>query len=61
MRTLNWAVIIDNISILLLQLKTYKVKSTKKSYIKVNTKKLNRVPKYNLSILYILGLWFMLH
>ena len=49
----------ENIQVL--QLKTYRVKSEEKSYIRVNTRELNGVPKYNLSILYILGSWSILH
>ena len=39
----------------MLQLKTYKAKSEEKPCIKVNTRELNGVPKYNLSTLYTLG------
>ena len=45
----------------MLQLKTQSIKLTKKSYISVNTRKLNRVSKYNISISYILGCWFILY
>ena len=36
----------------LLQLKTYRIKSTKEPCIRVNTRELNRVSKYNVSYLY---------
>jgi len=38
----------------MLQLKTYKVKSTKKSCIRVNIRELNGVPSTKVSILYVL-------
>ena len=40
--------------VLILQLKTYKVKSTKESCIRVNIRELNRIPSTKLSTLYIL-------
>ena len=45
----------------LLQLKTYKVKSEEKPYIRVHIRELNRVYKYNIFYFYMLGYWFILH
>ena len=45
----------------MLQLKTYKAKSEKKPYIRVDTRELNGVPSIKVSNLYMLDYWSMLY
>jgi len=44
----------------MLQTQDFRVSQEKKSYIRVNTRKLNEVLSIKVSILYILSYWFIL-
>jgi len=57
----TWVCFFSNTWEIILQLKAYRIKSKERLYIRVNTRELNGVSKYNLSTLYTLGWWSMLY